>query len=741
MAYFAAALLTVVCGLNLGTTVIAADAPQRTLLWGEQHVHTSWSFDAFAFGNQFTGPEDFYRYARGEVITHPGGQQVRITRPLDWGAVTEHSDYMGLIQQISDPDSVLRKSSRVLPELLKLGIEKNPMLTFKALSGAIATGHPIETFINPEVMAPVWQQLVSAADTYYAPGEFTTFAAFEWTSTPGGNNQHRNVFFRDSSKVPEVPLTTLDTTEPQQLWAWMDTQRAKGNEVLAISHNGNLSSGRMFPTQLDQAGDPIDQRWAEARLRNEPLTEIKQGKGQSETSPTLSPNDEFANYEVFIWQLMGAQSKPQDKGSYVRQAYRDGMAMAQGQGYNPYQMGVMGGSDSHATAVPYRQENYFGMHGTADDTIEERVSGKVILDLNALWVSPAGLSAVWAEKNTRESIFDAMRRRETYATSGVRIGLRFFGGWNFDAQLLQHPDWATQAYTNGVPMGGTLPAKKADAPTFAIWASRDPDAANLDRVQVIKGWSKHGQTFEQIYDVAWAGEREADAGSGRVSAIGSTVNLSTGKYTNAIGATELKTLWTDPDFDPALRAAYYVRVLEIPTPRWSTIQAARLGQLPPGGQGYSPIIQERAWSTPIWYTPEEQVIDNGGITVAALQQEGAEALNNAELRDLVIGKTLRIHNRVSGQIVDILYGTGGQRMVLRIDGQPAGLADMGNVLHGRPAAYQIVDNTLVTNIEGDSLRIAVYKIGKQIVAARDDEFGFANYDVQVIEGEYNSDHQ
>ncbi len=721
------------CCMCLATTVLAVDAPGRQLFWGEQHVHTSWSFDAFAFGNQLTGPEDFYRYAQGEAITHPGGNKVRITRPLDWGAVTEHSDYMGLVQQASDPESVLRKSSRVLPAALKMGIEKEPMLTFKALSAAIALGHPIDTFINPEVMAPVWQQVIAAADKHYQPGKFTTFAAFEWTSTPDGNNQHRNVFFRDSKKVPDVPLTTLDTTNPRELWDWMDAQRAMGNEVLAVSHNGNLSSGRMFPRELDQAGAPIDQSWAEARLRNEPLTEIKQGKGQSETSPVLSPNDEFANYEVFVWQLMGAESKSQDKGSYVRQAYRDGLAMGQGRGYNPFQMGVMGGSDTHATAVPYRQENYFGMHGTADDTIEERVSGKVMLDLNALWVSPAGLSAVWAEENTRESIFDALRRKETYATTGVRIGLRFFGGWGFESNLMESADWVADAYVAGVPMGGVLPDKSASAPSFAIWATKDPDAANLDRVQVVKGWSKHGQTFEKIYDVAWAGERAPDADSGRVPAIGSTVDISTGAYSNTIGATDLKTVWVDPDFDATVPAVYYVRTLEIPTPRWSTIQAAQLGRLPPSGQGYSPIVQERAWSTPIWYKPGMGEQGDHGLTVAYLDRQGAVALDDSGLRSLLVGNEVRILNRVTGQSIDILYGIAGKRMVMAIDGQPADLSELGGDLHGGPAGYAIRDGRLLTDLKGGAVEIAVYRLGDRLIAARSDEFGFANYDIKVLE--------
>jgi hypothetical protein len=719
--------------LALSPPALAQNDSERQVFFGEQHVHTSWSFDAFAFGNTLTDPEEFYQYALGEPIRHPGGFEVTITKPLDWGAVTEHSDFMGVIQEAHDPDSALRKSSPWLARLVEAGAEKNPLLAFKLLSASIAKGHPIEQLGGPAVIAPVWRRIVDIADKYYQPGEFTTFAAFEWTSTPDARNLHRNIFFLDSKKVPEAPLTSLDSTDPRALWRWMDAQRAAGNELLAVSHNGNLSSGVMFPTEMDHEGKPIDASWAQARLRNEPLTEVKQVKGQSETTPGLSPNDEFADYEVFVWQLLGAKGTPREYGSYVRQAYKDGVALAQARGFDPYRFGLVGGSDSHVTAVPYRQENFFGVHGTVDDTPEKRIDGAAVLGLNAHWVTPAGLSAVWAEENTREAIFAGMKRKETYGTSGVRVSLRFFGGWDYPAGLLEKRDWVGSAYARGVPMGGELPTPGAEAPTFAVWASKDPDSAHLDRIQIVKGWSQNGQSFEKIYDVAWAGKRTPDPTTGKLPPVGSTVDLTTATYTNTIGSVQLKTVWTDPDFDPALDAFYYVRVLEIPTPRWSTIQAVRLGRIPPSGAGFSPIIQERAWSSPIWYTPSAEARKGvaQGLTVAGLEKQGAVALTDAQLHELIVGKTVHVRNTVTGQHFEILYGSKGRRLVTAVDGKPADPAQVAELMHRDSVEYEIRDGRLVTRIAGVPFEVTVYKLGDRYRAARSNEVGDANYEVEA----------
>jgi hypothetical protein len=731
----AAMLVAGVLALPAAPALAQPKNPERNVYYGETHVHTSWSFDAFAFGDTVTGPETFYQYSQGRPVAHPGGYQVKITKPLDWGAVTEHSEYMGVIQEAMDPGSPLRQNSPVIAEVLKRGVKVDPLLAFKLLSVTIAKGDTIRQLSNPAVVAPVWKRIVDIADRYYQPGRFTTFAAYEWTSTPNSMNLHRNIFFRDSKKVPQVPFSPLDSTDPRELWNWMDKQRAAGNELLAISHNANLSNGVMFPTEADHLGRPIDRAWAEARLRNEPLTEMKQVKGQSETTPGLSPNDEFANYEVFVWHLLGRPGPPpREYGSYVRQAYKDGIAMEQARGINPYKTGVVSGSDSHVSVVPYRQKNFFGVHGTIDDTIQKRMDGASVLGLNSLWVTPAGLSAVWAEENTREAIFDAMKRKETYSTSGVRIPLRFFGGWNLEKGMLRQKEWVKSAYARGVTMGADLPAPKSAAPSFAVWAAKDPDSANLDRIQIVKGWSLNGQTFEKVYDAAWAGPRKPDRSTGKLPPIGSTVNLARGTYSNTIGAVELKTVWTDPEFDPSLDAFYYVRVLEIPTPRWSTMQAVKLGRVPPSGPGFQPIIQERAWSSPIWYTPgaEARKAAKPGLTVADLKQKGAAALGDAQLKELLVGKTVDVRNMVTGGRFEILHGTTGRRLVTAIDGKASDLREAGELMHGGDVDYQIRDGRLVTDVNGTPFEVTVYKLGDRYVAARSNEFGYANYEVAPL---------
>ena len=360
--------------------------------------------------------------------------------------------------------------------------------------------------------------------------------------------------------------------------------------------------------------------------------------------------------------------------------------------------------------------------------------GATVLGLNSLWVTPAGLSAVWAEENTRDALFDAMKRKETYSTSGVRIPLRFFGGWGLDAGMLKQKEWVKTAYATGVPMGADLPAPAGKAPSFVVSATKDPDSANLDRVQIVKGWSINGQSFEKIYDVAWAGPRKPDPATGRVPAIGSTVDLGKGTYTNNIGAVELKTVWTDPAFDPGLDAFYYVRVLEIPTPRWSSMQAVKLGRVPPSGSGFTAVIQERAWSSPIWYTPSAQARKTArpGLTVADLSKQGAVVLGDQQLRELVVGKTVKVRNTVTGQNFEILHGTTGRRLITAVDGKAADLREAGEMMHGGDLDYEIRDGRLRTDINGSEFDVAVYKLGDRYLAARSNEFGFANYEVEPL---------
>jgi hypothetical protein len=727
-----------------GPPSFAQGNPQRDAYFGQTHVHTSWSFDAYVFGNTITGPEDAYKYALGQPIKHPAGYMVKIKRPLDFQAVTDHSEYAGTIRLANEPGSDLSKLP--IAEKLKVHSKEDIEKIYTFLGTSLLKNEPIKDLIDPEVAGSVWKQTVAIADKYYQPGKFTTFAAYEWTSTPNNKNMHRNIIFRDTKKVPDLPFTSIDSNHPEDLWVWMDGQRRAGNELLAISHNANLSDGIMFPLEVDNKGRPIDAAWAQDRMNNEPLSEITQLKGTSETHPTLSPNDEFAGFEILNYLLGGADRAPRLSGSYIREAYQNGLAMQATRGYNPYKFGVVGASDSHDTAVGYSQSNYFGGHGLLDGTPQTRLSGKEV-GLSMDMLSASGLGGVWAEENTRESIFAAMQRKETFGTSGVRIKVRLFGGWDFRLDVLKQKDWVKTAYANGVPMGGDLPPPKGKAPSFVVWAVKDPDDANLDRVQIIKGWTKNGQIFEKIYDVAWSGDRVLARGGPvrdilyrggdlKLPPVGNTVDIKNATYKNTIGAVELKTVWTDPEFDPSLHAFYYARVLQIPTPRWTTFDAKTLGVSPPSN--VPATVQERAWTSPIWYTPTADTRANAprGVTVADLRQRGAAPLDDMQLRQLVVGKTLTVRNTVTDQRFEISYGVDGRRLILNINGNLPEPGEIGDVLHsgelGSPSQYEIRNGRIVTTIGGTPFAVAVYPVGDKYIAARNDEFGYANYDLEGV---------
>jgi Protein of unknown function (DUF3604) len=708
--------------------------PLRDAYFGQTHSHTSWSVDAFLIGNHLTGPEEAYKYSLGQPVKHPAGFDVKIKgRPLDFHGVTDHSEYAGTIALANDPNSALSKQP--IAQRLRAKTPEEFNKVFQWLAGSLAKNEPIKELLNPEVAGSVWQQGIAIADKYNEPGKFTTFVAYEWTSAPNSRNMHRNVFFRDSKKVPALPFTAIESFHPEDLWTWMDAQRKAGNEVLAISHNANLSDGIMFPLDVDNKGRPIDAAWAQQRVNNEPLTEIHQVKGTSETHPDLSPNDEFANFEIMSFLLGVPDSTSKPNGSYIREAYQNGLAMQAQRGYNPYKMGVVGASDSHNTVVPYSQASNFGSHGFADGSPKARLAGRVESGMAILKTSVSGLGGVWAESNTREAIFDAMRRKEVFGTSGVRIKVRLFGGWDFGRDSLKQADWVKGAYERGVPMGGELPAPKAKAPTFLVWAVKDPDDANLDRIQIIKGWTKQGQIFEKIYDVAWSGTRKPDSATGRVPAVGSTVDIPKATYKNTIGATELKTAWTDPEFDPSLHAFYYARVLQIPTPRWSTYDAAKLGVAPPAD--VASTVQERVWTSPIWYTPaaeEARKSEKPEAMVAELKQKGAMALDDAQLKALIVGKTLTVRNTVTGQRFEILYGTDGRRVIVGVNGKPATASQIYELLHSgglsEAAQYEIRNGRVVTTLLGTPFEVTVYKIGDRYVASRSNEFGYANYELE-----------
>ena len=726
--------LTIAATLAITPTLAQQPNPERNAYFGETHIHTSWSFDAYVFGNIKAGPEDAYKFAIGQPIDHPGGYKIKITRPLDFMAVTDHAEYVGIAPLANDPNSDISKLA--IAEKLKVRSKEDIQRVYLFLGSSITKNQPIPELTSPEVAGSVWKQFVAAADKYYQPGKFTTFVAYEWTSTPDNRNMHRNIIFKDSKKVPEYPFTSMDSDHPEDLWNWMDTERNAGNELLAISHNANLSDGIMFPLEVDSKNRPIDAAWAQDRVNNEPLTEIHQLKGTSETHPLLSPNDEFADYELLNYLFGGVERTPKIHGSYIREAWQNGLAMQETRGYNPYKMGVAGASDSHNTAAGYSQSDYFGGHGLLDATPQARLSGKKEAGLNMAFLSTAGLGGVWAEENTRQSIFAAMQRKETFGTSGVRIKLRFFGGWDFKAEVLNEKDWVKTGYAKGVPMGSDLKPKAGKEPTFIVWAVKDPDDANLDRIQIIKGWTKSGQIFEKIYDVAWSGNRKPDPATGKVPAVGSTVDVKNATYTNSTGAVELKKVWRDPEFDPSLDAFYYVRVLQIPTPRWSTYDAKKLGVPPPT---FAPAtVQERAWTSPIWYVATEQEARKGekhGVTVADLKQKGAEPLDDAQLTQLVVGKALTVRNTVTGQQFEISYGKSGRRLILSVDGkqpQPGEAFDVtGASALGSPAPYEIRGGEIITTIGETPFAVTVYKVGDKYWAARSSEFGYANYELEL----------
>jgi Protein of unknown function (DUF3604) len=720
--------------LTLAFPVVAQDKIERNVYFGQTHSHTSWSLDAYILGNHVTGPEEAYKFSMGMPIKHPAGFDVQLKRPLDFQGVTDHSEYMGMVRLANDPTSELSKQ----PIAQKLKVENAADINrvFQWLAGSLAKQEPIKELLDPKVAGSVWKETIAIADKYYKPGKFTTFVAYEWTSAPNSRNMHRNVFFKDSKKVPELPFTAIDSLYPNDLWDWMDAQRKSGNELLAISHNANLSDGIMFPIEEDYKGRPIDAAWAKQRTANEPLTEIIQIKGASETHPALSPNDEFADFQLMSFLLGRDNSSSRVDGSYVRQAYENGLAMQQARGYNPYKMGMVGASDSHNTVVSYTASNFFGQHGSIDADPKTRMKATVDSGMATLQTGTSGLGGVWAEENTRESIFAAMQRKETYGTSGVRIKVRLFGGWDFKSDVFQRKDWAATGYARGVPMGGDLPAPSAKAPSFIVWAVKDPDDANLDRVQVVKGWTKNGQIFEKVYDVAWSGKRKPDPITGKVPAVGSTVDIKNASYTNTIGAVELKTVWTDPAFDPNLDAFYYVRVLQIPTPRWSTYDAKRLGIAPLSG--VPATLQERAWTSPIWYTPTTAARQSAspGLTVANLKQQGALALDDGQLKQLAVGQTLKIRNTVTGQRFEILYGPDGRRVVTSRDGKDGSVADMLAMselsLSAQPALYTISNGKISTMINGIPFDVAVYKVGDKYIAARSNEFTYANYEIESV---------
>jgi hypothetical protein len=584
--------------------------------WGDTHLHTSYSMDAGAFGNRL-GLDEAYRFARGEQVTSSTGQKVKLSRPLDFLVIADHSDNMGFFPDlVSGKEHILRDpTGKDWYERIKAGKGVGVALE---LIGLFSQGKmPSDLVYTPDSApyASAWAATVEAAERFNQPGLFTAFIGYEWTSLIKGNNMHRVIVYRDDGARggQMVPFTTVPpegSPNPRDLWKWMASyeEQTKGR-VLAIPHNGNLSNGIMFPLEAQYDGKVLDKTYVETRARREPLYEVTQIKGDGETHPFLSPNDEFADYETWdIGNLDVSEAKTDDMlaGEYAREALKRGLVLEQKLGTNPYEFGMIGSTDSHTSLPTAEENNFFGKHSGAEPN-PERMSHPFMKNEKGMimgWQQvAAGLAAVWAQDNTREALFDAMERKEVYGTTGPRMVVRFFGGWDFEPEDVNSREPAFAGYDKGVPMGGELPErpKTAPAPTFMVFALRDPIGANLDRVQIVKGWlEKEGTTKEKVYDVAWSSGREIGA-DGRLAPVGNTVDVKNATWTNTIGASELGTVWTDPDFDSTQKAFYYARVIEIPTPRWSTYDAFRFGiDLP---KGAPPTTQERAYTSPIWYSP------------------------------------------------------------------------------------------------------------------------------------------
>ena len=592
------------------------DFPTRPF-FGDTHLHTSFSMDAGAFGAR-VGPRDAYRFARGEQVTSSTGQPVKLSRPLDFLVITDHSDNMGFFPDLfaGKPEVLADPTGRKWYDMIQSG--KGAEAAMEIIVAFSHATFPKALMYLPGTRAyrGAWEETIAAAEAFNEPGRFTAFIGYEWTSNTGGNNLHRNVVFRDNGdKATQVePFTVYPpygSDNPVDLWKWMEAYEKKtGGSVLAIAHNGNLSSGLMFPV-VEAFGKKLDREYVQTRAKWERLYEATQTKGTGESHPYLSPNDEFADFE--IWDkgnLDGSVVKKKEmlEFEYARAAYKNGLLLEQQLGVNPYKFGLISGSDSHNALTAMEEDNFFGKTAPQEPSprrmttafFDNPKTGVKVMDWE---VSASGWGAVWAKENTRASIWDAMQRKETYSTTGPRMIVRFFGGWDFEAKDAHNRLPARIGYSKGVAMGGDLAAApQGKSPSFLIAALKDPIGANLDRNQIIKGWlDKNGKLQERIYDVAWSGDRKPDAQTGKLPPVGNTVDVENAAWTNTIGSPELIAVWKDPDFDASQPAFYYGRVIEIPTPRWTAYDAKRFGTQPLSGTRMT--LQERAFTSPIWYTP------------------------------------------------------------------------------------------------------------------------------------------
>jgi hypothetical protein len=591
---------------------VGQDLP-KNVYFGDTHLHTSISLDAYGDGNTKVGPDEAYRWAKGGIVASDDGMPTRISRPLDFLMVADHAEYLGLVPGLARKDPLLLKDPEGARWAKMIEEGKLASEVFSEFIHDVTGNKP--RMNNPEFSMNVWKSIIDAAEAHNEPGRFTAFIGYEWSPFPNGNNMHRVVVFKDGkNKTGQViPFSSFDSQNPEDFWAYLKNYEEKtGGSVLAIPHNGNISGGQMF-SLVDFVGNPLTRDYAEKRMRWEPLYEVTQYKGDGETHPYLSPDDQFADFETWDKANLAMLEPHKDeyyRTEYARSALQLGLQQESKLGTNPFKFGMIGATDSHTGFAQTAEDNFLGKYGVASPNPKNKnrwekvwppVEGTVA-KMNGWESQSAGLAAVWATENTREAIWDAMKRKEVYATTGPRMKVRMFGGFDFTAVEVQRNNMVAIGYAKGVPMGGDLTnAPQGKAPTFLLAAAKDPDGANLDRIQVIKGWlDSKGKVHEKIYDVAVSDDREIVDGQ-TTQKIGSTVELATATYTNSIGEVQLSAWWVDPDFDPAIKSFYYARVIEIPTPRWTAFDEVRLGiKMDPE---VTRVLQERAYTSPIWYTP------------------------------------------------------------------------------------------------------------------------------------------
>ena len=601
----------------LAATSAFADAPYSApmgnnyplnLYWGDTHVHTRNSSDAYTLGNGNFSPADAYRFARGEEVTAHNGMRARLRRPLDFLVVADHGEYLGGFYRYNAGDPLVVNTEVALKQWSRIAIGVDFDATAVAILGTRTDPENYPPF-PPETSKLIWQDVAETADDYNDPGRFTTLIGYEWTSMIDGNNLHRVVIYRDATdRVARLPpFSAQDSLDPRDLWQALARYEAEtGGQVIAVPHNPNLSNGMMFPARSVD-GRPIDRAYAKLRARWEPIVEVTQVKGDSEAHPLLSPQDEFAGFETWDRDNIGRTAAKEDwmlSNEYARSALKRGLGFEADLGANPFKFGMIGSTDTHTSLATAAEDNFFGKFPESEPGPQRL---QTAMADGRMWasrkLSASGYAAVWARENTREELFAAMKRREVYATTGPRIAVRFFGGWHYEPGDVHKPAYLDIAYGKGVPMGGDIiAAPEGGAPTFIVHAAKDPDGANLDRIQIVKGWlDGSGNLHEKVFDVALSDGRGADPENGQVPPVGSTVNVTKATYDNTIGDPTLAAVWTDPDFDPGARAFYYVRVLQIPTPRWTTYDASYFRIALP--DDIPATVQDRAYTSPIWYTP------------------------------------------------------------------------------------------------------------------------------------------